>query len=48
MDRAHVVLSPKNSARIIHAVLWTNGPHFYEVFSTSLPDILYIEKRLSR
>jgi hypothetical protein len=43
-ERAQATLE---SAEPLKAVFWTDGPDFYEVFSSSLPDVLETEKRLS-
>lgn len=46
-ERAQVILESTAVSGPLQAVLWTSGANFYEVFSTSLPDVLECEKRLS-
>ena len=46
-ERAQIIARSSGRGKTVPAVLWTDGPHFYEIVSNSVQDILELEKRYS-
>jgi len=43
-ERAQVILPSSGPHQTLSAVLWTDGPKFHQIESTSLPEILELER----
>jgi hypothetical protein len=46
-ERVVAVMPTSESSHTVHSILWTDGPQFYQIFSSSLQDDMKIEKQMN-